>query len=910
MFNYSFRFSAAKALVGYFHRLGISHIYASPIFRARPGSMHGYDIVDPNQINPELGTQRELKLLVKGYAQHGIGWIQDVVPNHMVYEMENPYLKNIFELGEFSRYSRIFDIDWRHPAADLQGKLLAPFLGKPYEECLRSRELELVYEHGFWIKYYDKKFPTSLKSYHMLLAPRIKTIRERSNRDSGLYQLRKLLLQSRRSSGVVQEQADEEISIRGVLDRAYVESEDVRKIVGQILEEYNTDSMKMDELMVSQNFRLVHWKGVTKAINYRRFFNINELIGIRVEDESVWNEVHRLLLSLVKDGRISGIRIDHIDGLYNPREYLDTLSRLAPSLYIIAEKILGPDEELPEWPIQGTTGYDFLDNLNKIFVKSSNEKRFTKLYQRFTGEKLGFRDVLYKTKRSVIESEFAGDLDNIVRILTGCLRRKGNWFGNHPDRIRDVVIEICASFPVYRSYVSRETCSDGPGRYLKQTFHITKQRCTKIEAELDAVEMLLNETCDRDVISFIMRFQQFTGPIMAKGLEDTALYLYNRLLSLNDVGSDPGIFGISIGEFNRFIMERHRKWKFSMNATSTHDTKRGEDVRARLNVLSEIPSEWASKTHKWSQMNGDKKSQLSERMAPSLNEEYYLYQTLIGTFPFEAEDLHAYGERIKDHMIKAVREARVNSSWAEKDIEYERAIAAFIDHLLDPSEDNNFLKDFLPFQKKVAYYGIFNSLSQTLVKITAPGVPDFYQGSELWDFNLVDPDNRRPVDYGRRGDLLRRVIEIQGKVAKWQGEGALETIFDNLDDGLPKLYLIYKALRVREEREELFAHGAYLPTRVEGKWKRHVLAFSRKAKKQWSITIAPRFLTDIIDVGKLPVGEVWDDTRLILPTDAPRQWKEVLGGGDVGLMGSGTGGPIYIGKALEKFPVALLVGDS
>ncbi|MCP8305609.1 MAG: malto-oligosyltrehalose synthase, partial [archaeon] len=515
-----------------------------------------------------------------------------------------------------------------------------------------------------------------------------------------------------------------------------------------------------------------------------------------------------------------------------------------------------------------------------------------------------YDDILYQCKKLVILRHFTGDVDNLTWLFKRAINKRPYGRDCTFHRLRKAIVELLASSPVYRTYLSEKDWEERDVRYIKLALLDTKQRNLDVIYELEAIERLLEEgRFSEDALRCFIRLQQFTGSIMAKGLEDTTLYVFNRLISLNEVGSDPSIFALSIDDFHEFNKVRRNKWPFSINATSTHDTKRGEDVRARLNVLSEVPSEWGSKVKKWAELNFKKKERVGYRLVPDKNEEYYIYQTLIGAFPFDLCELPEFTERIKAHMVKVVREAKVNSSWLEPDIEYEQAITSFVSEVLDSSDRNDFLQDFLPFQEKIAYYGVFNSISQTLLKITCPGVPDFYQGGELWDLNLVDPDNRRPVDFRKRMELLAEVLEIEEK-----GQDRMGEFLRKFKDGRIKLYEVYKSLKARKRRKELFEEGDYIPLIVEGTYKEHVIAFCRRRDREWAMSIVPRFLTGLIEVGGRPLGsDVWKDTYIRLPENAPYSWEEVFTGRDLRSIRLGGNNALQMGEVLESFPVALLL---
>jgi len=665
-----------------------------------------------------------------------------------------------------------------------------------------------------------------------------------------------------------------------------------------------------------------------------------------MEEKQVFHRFHSLILALLKAERISGLRVDHLDGLYNPAEYLERLrAEIGPDTYLVVEKILGMNEELlSSWPIQGTTGYDFLNHLNGLFCDRRCGQRFQEIYSDFTGLNIPYETILYEKKRLIIEKNMAGDVDALARLLKRISIKDRYGSDITLNSLKKAIVELLALFPIYRTYISYHVFNVSDRLYISQTIRKARKKEPDLVYEFNFIEQFLllafrdsqTEEEKKEWINFTMRFQQLTGPLMAKGLEDTTFYVYNRLLSLNEVGGDPSQFGITVEEFHEFNSKRARLWPYSMNATATHDTKRGEDARARINVLSELPEEWEEKLKSWSMINKSRKlwSSNGHIPIPDRNDEYFLYQTLIGAFPFDENEYPNLIERIKNYIIKAIREAKVHTAWIEPDTEYEQGFSYFIDQILNSSEQNQFLADFLPFQKKIAFYGVLNSLSQTLIKITSPGLPDFYQGTELWDFSLVDPDNRRPVDFRKRKKLLQR---IRG-VGEDEILGFIEELLANKEDGRIKFFLIFRALRVRGEKRDIFQQGEYLPLGVGGRWREHIVAFARrmppsnepeemadrqmsdsrrpgpdsccsgsgKEEDDWVITIAPRLLTSLVREGEYPLGrKVWDDTYLILPEGSPCRWREAIAGQEV------TSGPegLLIADALKYFPVALLISQ-
>jgi (1->4)-alpha-D-glucan 1-alpha-D-glucosylmutase len=920
-FNPSFGFKEARKIIEYLSELGISSIYASPIFKPRKGSLHGYDIADPNKLNPELGSIEDFEELIKESKNYAMDWLQDIVPNHMTYCGENEMLMDILENGKASSYFKFFDIEWNHPYESMKGRLLAPFLGRLYGESLEDGEIQLKYdENGFTVNYYDLKFPIKIESYLNIITYRLNTLEKRLGEDHtdfikllGIFYSLKNLPAPRED---VIERRNQIRFIKRMLWELYTGNREVKGFIDENIkifngEKGNPESFSLiDSLHSEQNFRLSFWKVASEEVNYRRFFSINDLISQKVEDEDVFNHIHSLIFKLVEEGKFTGLRIDHIDGLNDPTIYLRRLKDKTGDTYIVVEKILDFKEELPSfWLVQGTTGYEFLNYVNEIFCDMKNEKEFNEIYLGFTGLTISYEDLVAEKKRLIMGKHMAGDIDNLAHMMKGISGRHRHGSDITLYGLRRALVEVMALFPVYRTYINQDVFSERDESYIKEAVKRAMHTNPGLLNELDFIEQFLlvkfgeylSEDAKRECIDLIMRFQQHTGPLMAKGFEDTTLYVYNRLLSLNDVGGNPNKFGISIKELHDFNKKRTNLWPYTMNTTSTHDTKRGEDVRARINVLSEIPEEWEANIKRWTKLNEKKKKVINGKNIPDKNDEYFLYQTLIGAFPFYEEEYSTFVERIKNYIIKAVREAKVHTAWIKPDMDYEEAFISFIDEILKKTDKNRFLKEIAPLQKRVGYYGIFNSLSQTLLKITSPGVPDFYQGTELWDLNLVDPDNRRPVDFEKRKEFLREIKEKEKKDIL----NLISELISTKEDGRIKLFLIYRVLKAKSERKELFEKGDYISIEVGGKYKGHVIAFARRKERSWAITIVSRLLTYLMKEDECPIGErIWKDTCIFIPESAPSFWKDVFT--DRVIKGEKT---LMVGEVLKHFPVTLLLGE-
>lgn len=916
-FTPTFGFRDATLILPYLSALGISDVYASPIFKTRKGSTHGYDIIDPNALNDELGTLQDFEQLIHDAQTLGLSWLQDIVPNHMAFDGDNRMLMDLLENGHRSCYCGYFDIDWEHPSESLHGKVLAPFLGKFYSECLENGEIHLqLTAEGLSINYYDLCLPLRIESYHEFLRYELDRLEEElGDADPDFIKYLGAIHSCPDQTRNFVVSSSQITYVKALLWQLYENNSQIQAHLDRNLAFFNGSPGipqsfdLLDTLLSEQTFRLSFWKFANEEINYRRFFTINELISMKVEDRCVFEETHKLIFRFLEEGKFNGLRIDHVDGLYDPTVYLQRLKEKYPGNYLIVEKILAEDEELPHfWPVHGSSGYEFLNQVNGVFVATGNETRFNRIYARFIAGEIPYDKTLLAKKRLISGKHLAGNIDNLAR----CLKN----ISSHDRYGRDItlyglkraMVEVMAQFTVYRTYVNSESARPEDLGYIESAVNDTLQNNQGLMYELMFIEKFMRMAFDEKLtveertpaVEFVMQMQQLTGPLMAKSFEDTFFYVYNRFISLNEVGSHPDRFGIPLVRFHEFNGKRVRNFPHSLLATATHDTKRGEDVRARINVLSELPEEWERHLRIWKKLNAGRKEMVRGNMAPDSNDEYFLYQTLIGAFPFDREDLNDFSARIREYVVKAVREAKIHTDWLKPMTEYEDAYAAFAEQLLDAEETNPFLDSFLPFQRKIAHFGIFNSLSQTLLKITAPGVPDFYRGSELWDLSLVDPDNRTPMDFEKRMAILQSLsAQAESPVAQ------IHDLLESKEDGRIKLFLIQRGLRARKKYLELFRDGDYIPLNVSGRFKDHVISFMRKTDKASAVIIAPRWLSSLLD-GRtlLPLGEdVWQDTIIHLPQDAPGAWIDQLSGG---LLENGD--TVRAGQALGILPVSLLIG--
>ncbi|MFQ5925926.1 MAG: malto-oligosyltrehalose synthase [Terriglobia bacterium] len=934
-FNQQWRFAGARALVAYLHALGLTDLYASPLLAARQGSSHGYDVIDPTRLNPELGSEEEFAALVGKLRRHGMGLLLDIVPNHMAASSENPWWMDVLENGTGSPYAAFFDIDW-HPANRArENKLVLPILGDPYRTALENQELRLTLEeNGFFIRTYDAKLPLAPGSYAGILRHRMDALAQALGADHPAFrELGNLLRTSKRlpqhrapDDGTAEERQRERESFKQRLWRLYQAHAVIREFLDENLRLFNgqkgdSASFKLlDQLLAEQAYRLAFWREGNKEVNYRRFFALSDLVCIRVEQPRVFEATHALLLRLGKEGKVTGLRVDHVDGLREPLGYLRRLQNgLAatevgaerfPSFYIIVEKILAAEETLPaEWPVHGTTGYEFLNALNGIFVDARGSRALAASYRRFTKLNTPFAKVVYTQKKQVMERLFAAEMrtlgEQLRRLATQ--DRQGRTLAG--EELTQALIEVTACFPVYRTYVREFKSTPRDRRTIARALQQARRRNPTVGSAafrfLRRVLLLERPRAEQKETwrEFVLRWQQHTGPIMAKGFEDTALYIYNPLISLNEVGGEPEAGAIPVELFHRRIRARQQRWPYTLNAISTHDTKRSEDVRARINVLSELPKIWEKNLERWSRWNQAKKRRVNARPAPDRNEEVLLYQTLLGAWPLAEEEVPAFRERLKSYMVKAAREAKLHTSWLEPNPAHESALAEFVEAILRPSTTNRFWKDFLRFQKQIAHYGALNALAQVLVKIAAPGVPDFYQGTELWDFSLVDPDNRRPVDFQKRAQLLKDLqqVEAAGLVA------LARALLADWRDGRVKLYLTYKALQFRRDHRELFLDGDYIPLQISGARKKHACAFARRQGEDWALVVVPRLATQLVAEEKFPLGDtVWGRSGVILPRQAPPRWLNVFTGETLEASSANRKSVLPLGSVLRNFPVALL----
>ncbi len=963
-FNKTFTFDDAADLVDYLDDLGITDLYASPFLMARPGSLHGYDVTDHSRFNPELGDRASFLRLSDALKSRGMGMITDVVPNHMcITHPSNAWWWDVLENGPSSPFARYFDIDWQPPKAELVNKVLLPVLGEQYGRVLENQEIQVVYRDGaFQISIYEIPLPLAPRTWTMILEPAVARLREKLGADhehvaeleSIVTALGHLPGHTETDDAKIRERQREKEIVKRRLSALLEVSSAARDAIETSLVDLNGNRGeprsfdRLERLLGSEAYRLSFWRVAMDEINYRRFFDINDLAAIRVEDPEVFSAVHALIFDLVREGHIRGLRVDHPDGLFEPEKYFRFLQDACRAwssasngvqkngagqngqakpdatrtFYIVAEKILMGHEPLrTEWAVEGTTGYRFLNVLNGLFVDQSKEKSFLQLYRRFTGWSDPFEDLIAESKRLILQVAMSSELNVLARRLDH-ISEQHRWSRDFTlESLRDGLREVLASFPVYRTYVrsDQNEVDAQDRRQVNIAIREAKLRNPAIsESVFDFIQNVLllehpnglDDAQRAERKTFTMRFQQLSAPVMAKGVEDTAFYRYYPLASLNEVGGDPSRFGVSASAFHRRNLIRRELWPNAMNATSTHDTKRGEDVRARINVLSEMPGEWYRAIRRWRELNRPFKTKVDDRYAPGANEEYLLYQTLVATWPFHpmnADEHSEYIRRIEGYMQKALHEAKVHTSWINPNSAYEQAVTRFVECVLEASPSNVFLEELRQFQAPVARAGMWNSLSQLLGKIASPGVPDFYQGNDLWALDLVDPDNRRPVNYG----LRRKMIKGFEERAARDRTGLVNCLRENPCDGAIKLYITREALRFRREHRDLFAQGTYTALKVEGSRARHVVSFARATADESVIAVMGRFFLRLCNSHSKPIGDTWGNTIISLP-DSTRQtaFRDLFTGQTITPEQRDGGSVLAVNKVFSHCPVALLYAEN
>ena len=893
-FNKNFTFRQAREIVTYLHHLGISDAYASPYFQAGAESLHGYDITDHNKFNAAIGSREDYDAWVAELHAHGMGQIADFVPNHMgINDPQNVWWQDVLENGPSSLYAPYFDIDWRPLKTDLHDKVLLPILGDQYGRVLERGELRVRFDGGsFLLTYFDHVFPIAPGTYRYILELALENLAEFREEDfyaefqSILTALEYLPRRTETDPERIKERAREKEIIKKRLERRCAEAPQVQRAIEKAVETINghigdpRSFDRLDELLNAQSYRLAFWRVAAEEINYRRFFDVNDLAAIRVELPEVFDAVHKLLFELVASGAVTGLRIDHPDGLYRPLEYFEKLQmRCAKALrfplpkdgraiYLIVEKILTGEEQLPQnWPVHGTTGYGFANQVAGVLVDHNAEGAISKIFKRFIGHSLHFGHLVYAKKRLVMRISLANEV-NVLGTMVDRLSEQNRWFRDYTlEALARAVRETIACFPVYRTYLEPgKPVSEEDRAVIERAVAAAKRRNPAIEESVfnflrDLLLFRFPENLDEEQraahAEFVLKFQQFTGPITAKGLEDTVFYIYNRLAALNEVGGEPQLFGLSVETFHERNLRRQRDWPASLLATSTHDSKRSEDVRARMLAISEIPPLWGRSLQKWRTTNRRFKKQIDDAEAPDAGEEYLLYQTLLGTWPVDLDGAPVpsvgpkFIARIQRYMAKALKEAKLNTSWIQPNENWDDAMHEFVARILEAGPRNKFLPAFLPVAAEIARLGAINSLAQTVIKLTAPGVPDIYQGTEIWDDSLVDPDNRRPIDYARRREMLTQIENVPAN-----------ELMQCWPDGRIKMRLTQRLLHLRRENSELFREGIYEPINFGGAFADCAIGFVRRHRDRAIIVIVPRLSSR---VGFPPIGDRWQDTHVVLP---------------------------------------------
>jgi (1->4)-alpha-D-glucan 1-alpha-D-glucosylmutase len=922
--NRDFTFRDAASLVDYLADLGISHVYASPFLQERRGSTHGYDITDHNRLNPEIGTEEDFAALVARLHGRGLGLILDFVPNHMGIGSDNAWWLEVLEWGEASPTAPYFDIDWNGARQDMRGKVLLPVLGDQYGAILENGEISLRFDRdsgSFVVAYYDHRFPVSPLDYAELLSlasddeldddaeTALRDLTAAANRiagDRSLEGRREALAPAAELKQQLKAAASAHPKLAAAIDAA------AASICGR---GEAGDWHALHEILEAQSYRLAYWRVASDEINYRRFFNINDLAGLRIEMPELFEQAHRLVFDLLKNGSLQGLRIDHIDGLFDPKAYCRQLQERAEALgigplYVVVEKILARYENLPDWPIAGTTGYEFTNQVLGLFIDPRSERRLTRLYVRASERTEAFDTILYASKMRICTVNLASEVNVLARrfheLALFDWRRRDYTRNGMVDALR----EVLTAFPVYRTYVDAAGAAPDDRRYIDWAIAVAKRRSPAIDTSIfDFIQAVLTGELNgryaertEDVRRLAMRFQQVSGPVMAKGLEDTAFYRYFRLVALNEVGGDPRRVGISAAAFHRLNEDRVKHWPHAMLTTATHDTKRGEDARVRLALLSELSVEWRRHVGLWYRLNRRWRSKIEDEPVPSRNDEYLFYQGVVGAWPLDLDPADAAGvrslaERMGVFMLKAVREGKEQSSWGNPHADYEAALAKFVENSLDASRPNAFVADLAPFVARLTRLGSINSLAQTTLKLTSPGVPDIYQGCELWDFSLVDPDNRRPVDFSKRQNMFDDLRQRFGSLDVGD-EVDLAALESSWQGGSEKLFLTWRILQCRAAHPEIFAAGAYAALTTEGAKAENLLGFARPHDTGCVVVAVPRLITAVIGEGG---AADWGDTALVLPEG--RSWRNIFSGKRL------AAGRIDARDLFADFPVAVLVSE-
>ncbi len=853
-FSPDFTFREAEKVAPYLRRLGISTIYSSPIFEARTGSGHGYDVTDAGSVRGEFGSEEAFSGLMEKVHAEGLGWLQGIVPNHMAYHTENRFIYDVLKHGRSSRFAFMFDIDWNHHLPALRGRVLAPFLERDYIDCLTGGLIRIALEGEPCLECAGMKFP---------ICPE---------------------------------------SISEIVSAAEGGGEEALREAAKSI---NADRGRLNRIISDQNYLLRNWRSASEEINYRRFFAVNGLIGLRMEDPSVFEETHALVRRWIEDGTIDGVRVDHIDGLADPLEYLHRLRKIAEGAYVVVEKILSADEELePAWPVEGTTGYDFLNASALLFVDRGAEEAMTRIYSTFAGGAVLTEEMRTEAREEVIGRLFAGDIDNLTQRFLQCIRGKEYGSDVTAGRMRAAIGGLLSSLRIYRTYVTEGAASPKDRSILKEAVSRSGARLPWLERENAALSRLIDDAAtDAGARSCLVRLQQLSPAIAAKSLEDSIFFRYARFIPLNEVGSDPACFGSDADAFHSFIANRARRFPLSMNCTSTHDTKYGEDARARMHYLSEIHGKWGEMVIAWFREGDGFRTNVGGKTCPSPAEEYYMYQLLAGTCPAGGRGSAGYRKRAERQIIKALREASLNSCWEEPCEEWENGCILFLDSLLDGS-NRSFAESFDKFLPEIIFHGSLNSLSLLTLKMLCPGIPDTYQGSEVWNLGMTDPDNRRSIDFEKLSVMLKH-IEDRGMDPAFVSE-----MQSGKDEGLVKMFLTRLLLHMRREDPQLFLEGAYIPLQVSGPLSNHLIAFARVCDVRWLVAAVPRLTAGIAaDRAGDIWGNSWEGTNVLLPSDSPASFTNSITGRHLAATHRVDMPVLRAADLLDCFPVGVATGQ-
>lgn len=916
-----FSFQQLEEILDYLQELGISTIYASPITTAAKGSQHGYDVTNALIVSPEIGTEQQLEKLAGRLKKKGMNWLQDIVPNHMAFDSSNSWLYDVLERGKNSEYYRFFDIDTDHSTELLGDKIMVPFLGKTLTECLQAGELNLAFKcagasgnspagahhsgysgagssctDGFVIPYYDREFPVSAFSYQW-----IATITEGCP-----LELLSVLRDLEQAALLPGQSTSAWITAKQKWIQQVAADEEWLAFLRQRVTFFNDQPPLIGQLLNSQHYILTHGALAASRINYRRFFTVNSLICLRMEDPAVFSTYHEKIREWAQKGYIQGLRIDHIDGLAFPREYIERLKGLlGKECYIVAEKIQTGDEPLPEdWQLQGTTGYDFLSMINQLMTDENGYRELQAFYRQQTRDDTTYEKIVFDKKFTFLKTQMAGEWNNLMDLLLSLPLLAAAKMNK--QRLKEALGAFMAAFPTYRVYpelscgTAARPFSETSRQLIGKAFLTAREKVASSSTEIDFLETLFDDSGNiekvREQKIFQARLMQFTGPLAAKGIEDTVFYTFNPLVARNEVGDSPGITGMTSPEFHKKMLQRQAALPHSMNATATHDTKRGEDSRIRICWLTAHPSEWIEKVTNWNRINRPLLQQDAQcPAAPTPNDEYMIYQSLLGSFPVDLVVTAPFRERMHQYLTKAVREAKTSTSWEAPNKEYEKKCHTFLAGILQ--QESAFLDDFIPYAYEVIRRSMPYSLSQELIKLTAPGIPDIYQGAECWNLSLVDPDNRSPVDYGIRKNLLAKIKEEEKKGAS----AVLDFVTANGQKGAGKLFTIYRTLAYRKQYPQVFTAGDYIPVEVTAPAPRQtvpfLLSYIRRHEGNWVLVIFPliRQGTAIPETFAVP-----------LPAGAPSEWVNLF----TEEKWQSTGSTLKCNKLLSKFPVALLIGSS